>query len=986
MEKYQKKNITFLQVCDIKKYFDFLLNEPEQSVIEKAESHPVQVLLSELLFYVSDLSQVPVNKGSPKNNPVKESIKLIRMFFPKFSSIIVYCMQAGLLLAFMPLLNDLQARFMRRKRMEGVLTFNDLASLSRTILLEQKDIRQSEKESFKAIMIDEFQDNNELQKDLLFLLAEKINVCGDGIPTIENMCPDKLFFVGDEKQSIYLFRGADVSVFRKLKNEIKSANLPLRKNYRSVSGLIGAFNALFGGSKFDPMGKSPFHEYASVFAPENSPSLPLYEATYTPLEADKEGECGLSICILNGKDEEEIIIENEERLPPIENEARYVAEKIKQLLNEKTQNGEQKFKPKDIAILFRAHTNQYIFEKHLRLLDIPYTSENINDLFYSGVVNDIIAVLRLAAHPLDSASYAEMLRSPFVGLSLSGTAVCLSLRNEEKVIVPFSDDPLSFLDNDDREKYLHGQKIYTSICGKAASESISSLVSELWYNEGYRYETEWHPNTSVFKEYYDYLFLLAVRADNANQGLAVFTEYILHLRDCGERLKDITIPLDRPGAVNLLTIHKSKGLEFPVVFICCCGKKSRGSQGKKIYDSNHAGIVFSPPLPAAFLHVPKIRKNFFWEQVKTEEGRKDTAELRRLLYVAMTRAEQKLFLTGVLDISDNTETDNFSLKIKNHINKIYDKYEKEEKIYIEGDSIINNDSLFGMLLPAISSFIPQDGRQNTSDFFNIEVIPVYTEGYLKNQEKKDKSAMYNQDGLNEYIEKMEKVYEKASVIKTPILYDNHLTPTLLQRNEGESLIHTSDRDFMFNKDFSGTRSDDIFNTVDTIVLRLSKNNDENSAKFSFANFGTIAHISVEALLNKQEVIVPANIAGLLKPSELTILLKAGWELANRFILSPLGVIAQTSKLRENEFSFRSIVKSKDGKEFFINGTIDLFFEDTNNIHIVDFKTDAKEVPEDHFTQMTCYFQAVSALFPKKPCRVWLYYLRTGNVVEIFEKR
>ena len=982
LEKYKDKNITIIKTNDIRDYFNILLNESVQNVIKTAENHQIQNLLTELLYYISDIKEAKLNKGKPRDNPVKTNIKLIRGLYEKFSSLVVYCMQAGLILSFMSLLDDLQTRFITRKRAEGVLTFSDIASLSRAILLEQKDIRQSEKEAFKAIMIDEFQDNNELQKEILFLLAEKPEKCGDTVPAAEDLCSDKLFFVGDEKQSVYLFRGADVSVFRKLNNEIKSENLPLKINYRSAGTLIGAFNAIFGGSAFDPEGEMPLHEFASVFAP-SSPSLPVYEASYTPLKANIKEMGTLSICILNGKDDEDVISEDDTRLDATENEARFVAEKIEALLNEKSHNGDKKYQPNDIAILFRTHSSQYLFEKQLRLLGIPYTSENINDLFYSGVVNDIMSVLFLAAHPLDSASYAEMLRSPFAGLSLSGTAACLSVRDTEKTFIPFNDDPLSHLDDEDREKYQHGKRIYESICEKAANGSIASLVSELWYNEGYRYETEWNLHTSIFREYFDYLYHLAANADNANQGLAVFTEYIRTLRDSGSPLRDIVIPMDRSGAVHLMTIHKSKGLEFPVVFVCCCGKHARVNQTKKVYDSANNGIIFCPPAPSSLNNIPEIKKNFFWEQVKTEERRKNTAELRRLLYVAATRAEEKLFLTGVLNFADS-ETDDFSIKIKYYINKKLEEKEKKNEIYIEGDAIINNDTLFGLFLPSISSHIPPEGLKKGTSFFDIEEIPVLTEENARNRETTPKGLQNNQEGLNEYIRNRENYYDKAQIIKTPLVLDNHLTPVYFRENRKEDTRTSSaGKDFTVSDEFSGVSSDDVFREVDAILLSYSKNENEKNKKFNSSHFGTIAHACVEALLNKEEAFIPSNIACLLKPSEISILLEEGNELAKRFVLSPLGKTAENAQFRENEFSFRSLIKNDNGKEVFINGTIDLFFEDKNYIHVVDFKTDSKEIPEEHIEQMSFYYNAVSDLYSTdKEIRIWLYYLRTGHALEM----
>jgi len=982
MEYYKRNKIKFLKAADIRSYFDLLLNENHLSVIKAAESHPIHKELYQLLFFIMKIYKVNTIKGKPKVNPIKENVKKIKTIYEKFSSLVVYCMQAGFIYSFMFLLNDLQGRYLHRKRAEGILTFYDVANLSRTILLEQKDIRQSEKESFKAIMIDEFQDNNQLQRDLLFLLAEKQDLLCDNIPEAENLCDDKLFFVGDEKQSVYLFRDADVSVFRKLKDEIKGENLSLKSNYRSSPFLIGAFNAFFGGSVFDPKGMAALNEFSSVFAPDNK-ELPLYEAAYTPLEAVKTTDGSVSICVLNGSEEENIDeISSDSRLSDVENEARFTAEEIEKLLREKTESGDFKYQPNDIAILFRSHSPQFLFEKHLRFMGIPYTSEDINDLFYGGVVNDIMSVLRLAAYPLDTTAYAQMLRSPFAGLSLNATAVCLSVFRETEAKFPFNDEPLPFLDEEDKEKYINGKNIYESICVKASTESISSLLNELWLGEGYRYETLWHPNTNIYGEYFDYLYHLAVKADDANQGLAGFTDYINSLRNSGERLKDIEVPLDRGGAVHLITIHKSKGLEFPVVFVCCCGKWGRRNQSKIVYESEKTGIVFCPPMPQACYDITDVKKNFFWELSGIEERRKRTAELRRLLYVAMTRAEDKLYLTGALKL-DNSQ-DDLKIKIKNYIDI---KSEKKEN-YISEDSIIDDDTFFGLLLPAVSS-------QISPEFFDIEEIPAYSQEYIT--QKTEKTSLKNdQEGLNKYISAVKNKYTKAKIISAPVLPNNHITPVslkkdnnLLLENENlESAEASLGRGVFINEKYSGNESGDVFIKVDSMLLRLQQGNDNANEKFNSGSFGTIAHSCVEAILNNQEALIPANISGLLSPFEFSALLEAGNEIARRFIISPLGKTAQNAKLRENEFAFRSFFRNREGNEIFINGTVDLFFEDENTIHIVDFKTDNYEKPAEHTAQMACYYHAISSLFAvplKKQCRVWLYYLRTGHAVEMTEK-
>jgi ATP-dependent helicase/nuclease subunit A len=996
MEKIKNGKINFQEISSIQKYFNFLLNLPNDSCIEKAESHPIQKSMIAFLYFLTELKRIPLPKGKTSGNQIKENLKnnlnRIRAIYDTLTPLAVSVMQAGFTISMISLFEELQNRYLDRKRAEGVLTFQDIAGLCRTILVEQPDIRQSEKESYRAIMIDEFQDNNEPQKDLLFLLAEKHEVVNNGVPTAEDLCPRKLFFVGDEKQSVYLFRGADVSVFRKLKDELKSAELTLKTNYRSAPELIGAFNAVFGGSNFDPAGKEPLSVKQSVFAPALQ-SLPLYEASYTPLEAGIEGRGKFSICILNknavtdddsGAEETEdgYEAEDDSDMSANENEARFAAEKIRKLLNEKTKTGEQKYRPGDIAILLRTRKPQYLFEKHLRLLGIPYTGEEINDLFYAGPVNDIMSVLRLAAYPLDSESYAEMLRSPFAGLTLPGTAMCLSVFKEAKNPQPFNEEPLTFLDKEDRDRYRHGQEIYSSICGKAENENISSLISELWYGEGYRYETEWNPVTGVYREFYDYLFHLAVKADSENMGLAAFTDFMRVSRDSGGHFQENTIPLERPSAVNVMTIHKSKGLEFPVVFLCCCGNKSQTDKGGDVYFSDETGIAFNPPLPAECYLIPKIKNNFFWQQANGEAKRKRTAELRRLLYVGMTRAEKELYITGALAVKDSEETDDFSIAIKNFIEKKCEEKWKKNKNPICGDSILDDNTFFGLLLTSIISHIPASG----GGFFNMEEIPVYTEEYIKDQETKNTIFSNDQKGLNDFIDKVQTYYQNAEKIQTPNIRDNHITPVSLR-----NAVNTTDtlgEEFAVDREFSGERSDDVFEKVDSILERLSQSGGENTEKFNSGSFGTIAHICVEALLNGEEPVIPANISGSLNPSELDALVEAGNELASRFIRSPLGKITERADLRESEFPFRSLIKNEDGKEVFINGTVDLFFEDKDFFHVVDFKTDGREIPEEHTAQTACYYHAVSTLFAlpaKKECRVWLYYLRTGHAVEMTER-
>jgi ATP-dependent helicase/nuclease subunit A len=146
------------------------------------------------------------------------------------------------------LLADYKDRFVQKKRQAGLLTFGDTLEMAVDVLLNDLSLRNFYKRHIQAVMIDEFQDNNEMQKRLLYLISEKEGAGAVGVMTEpRDLNPKKLFFVGDEKQSIYRFRGADVAVFMRLSRELGNETVPLDTNYRSTPELVSFFNALFPG-------------------------------------------------------------------------------------------------------------------------------------------------------------------------------------------------------------------------------------------------------------------------------------------------------------------------------------------------------------------------------------------------------------------------------------------------------------------------------------------------------------------------------------------------------------------------------------------------------------------------------------------------------------------------------------------------------------------------------------------------------------------
>jgi ATP-dependent helicase/nuclease subunit A len=356
----------------------------------------------------------------------------------------------------------------------------------------------------------------------------------------------------------------------------------------------------------------------------------------------------------------------------------------------------------------------------------------------------------------------------------------------------------------------------------------------------------------------------------------------------------------------------------------------------------------------------------------------------------MTRAEKELHITGSVKLGEDEEEEarDLSLRLKSFV----EKKRGDSGNRIEGDTIIDNDTFFGLLLPAIADHIPPEGSETQAPFFSLEPIPVYVDDPFHGGEQAGELFPNNPRGLAAILKKAAPYYEKIesqNTITTPIIKRSHRASTSFRESAGtEQAVHS----FTVDQSNSGRSAAAVFGAIDGILQRFAAGNGvpgqggeaagapPDPRVFAPADFGTIAHGCVEALMTGAVPALPAGLGGRLAPAEGEALLAAGVELAKAGLDSPLGRIARNSSVRKSEYPFRSLYE-----DTFINGTIDLLFEDDRAVHVVDFKTDSEEKPGEHTAQMAFYYRAATDLFGKphnQECLVWLYYLRTGHAVEM----
>jgi ATP-dependent helicase/nuclease subunit A len=904
--------------------------------------------------------------------------ELKNSLYDEFELSAAYILQADISAEIFSLLDDFQKRFNNKKRISGMLSFNDVSHLAADSLLRYRDIRRIYQEKIKAIMVDEFQDNNSLQKNLIYLIAERPNE-NEGapedkaaMPGVKDLYDDKMFFVGDEKQSIYRFRGADVSVFRSLGDELSPADgasagakLVLSHNYRSLPALVDAFNWIFGGlAPNDGEGGDP---EAGVF-PRADKDTKDYEASYTRLYAreEKDGaklnEPALCFCFL---DKDEMPRGDPYKLSAFDLEAAFIAGKIRSMVEGKekiqTRKGSRPCGYQDFAVLQRGATHQGELERQFRNFGIPYSADDPAGLFNDAPINDLYSFLRLMVYPGDRESYAAVLRSPITGLSDRSLAFCLVGRQE----APFEDLPPGALPAEEMERYRESGDLYRSMLEACQTLGAAEILTRLWYGVGYRYETVWSASSRIYGELFDFFFELARKSDERGKTLADFLDYFDGLIRNEEKIKDLAVPVEKKAGVRIMTIHKSKGLEFPVVFLWGAGSKGSGRTGKKMaHYSDEWGCAVN--LPRAEELPGGGKGNYFYNLQQQEEYHKETAELRRLLYVAMTRAESRLFVSA-------------SLPIRNKEDEPCDTLAKRlAQLRAKPQSGKSLPSFLDLLLPSLTSgpagkstrasegvlqqrrpgVGPNEAHRQPPDdsgpaaLFTLEPIPVLSRDELQ--------AMYRRRKKKDLP--MAEAAAEASFFynNAPVIGQGAPFPASIPASK----LHLKNTEFANE---GGPLDDDI-------AAILEK------AGLDAADFGSIVHAFLEDRLNKRHPLIPPRIFAQMKEEGHASVQEEALKMADCFLASSLGQKSAAAPCRESEFPLVTAVNAGD-KTVPVTGQIDLLFEENDAVWVVDFKTDRLENPRRHYGQLAVYSRAVSDIF-SKPVRAWIYYLRSGNAVEV----
>jgi ATP-dependent helicase/nuclease subunit A len=509
-------------------------------------------------------------------------------------------------------------RYERAERQRSGLDFEDLELIARDLLAGDAGLREGYAGRFTHVLVDEFQDVNPLQSELLELLSR-----------------DNLFRVGDENQSIYRFRNADVRVFRDHHAEAREAGAAhsITVNFRARGEVLDAIDLAFArtwGGHFEPLRESPG---ARAGTPRTEPCVELlvvdrpkahWEAALD-LAADPFGASLRGAPVWRAA------------------EARLMAKRVDELTREGP------WSHGDVVMLFRATTAMGFFERALEERGVPAHVVGGRGYFAHQQVSDLRHWLSALANPLDELAVYSVLASPLGGLSLDGVALIgLHARRVQRDVWWTVSEPdaelLELLPERDRRRLATVVQRLQAERRVATQVSLETLIDRAVTATGYDRHLLGLPGGVRRMANVRKLMRMA-REFEADDGrdLRGFVDAIEERDVLQAREGEAPLEAEAIDAVRMMTVHRAKGLEFPVVCLCDLGKEGRDDDGTlRISDDGTLGLRLA--------ELGGTVDSERLERMKAEGKVAAEDEERRIFYVAATRAQEHLILSGATDL------------------------------------------------------------------------------------------------------------------------------------------------------------------------------------------------------------------------------------------------------------------------------------------------------------------------------------------------
>ncbi|MFT8321822.1 MAG: helicase-exonuclease AddAB subunit AddA [Bacillus sp. (in: firmicutes)] len=886
-------------------------------------------------------------------------------------------------------------RFQAAKAEKGLVDFADLEHYCLEILndptaeeehlLRPSAAAQYYREQFKEVLIDEYQDVNLVQESILQLVTADEEASGN------------LFMVGDVKQSIYRFRLAEPNLFlakylRFQERDDSGYKIDLAKNFRSRKEILHGTNYLFKQIMGVQVGEIEYDESAELVKgaayPEEIP-YPIEVMLINQKAEDKQPNEG------DGREEFDA-----QELEQSQLEARSIAKKVHELFENKQEVYDPKTKSyrpmmyKDMVILLRSMTWAPQIMEELKQFNIPTYANITTGYFESTEVNIMMSLLKVIDNPYQDIPLASVLRSPIVGLNEEE----LSTIRISKKQGSFFEAVQAFLyQRANREDALFDKiKPFFNMLADWRTQARQGALSELIWK--------------LFRDTHFYDFVGGLPAGNQRQanlralydrarqyeatsfrGLFRFLRFIERMRDRGNDLGAARALTEQEDVIRIMTIHSSKGLEFPVVFIAGLGRNFNTMDLKKSFLlDKDLGFATKYINVQNRISYPSLSQIAFRKKKKMEL----LAEEMRVLYVALTRAKEKLILIG--SVNDVEKAKQKWAQIAGHGNWLLNEFDRASaNSYLDwiGPALVRHQE--NVLLHPEKWHAHNDIAEHSSSW-NIRILA------------KEEVLSYTIKQEEEQDNWLEKVISGQKVnISSP--YNEQIQQTLAWKySHVDSTVYRSKQSVSELK----RQSESIDEESGTELLQKWSKSIWNRPKFmqekklSPAEKGTAMHMvmqhvdlqaeitsySIECLLEDmlRKELITSEQAEVIEPTAIVSFFesKIGQRMlhANKLVREiPFNIAYPASQVYADW--------AGEDESILVQGIIDVYFEDDEGSVLLDYKTDtitgkfksgyeeAKPVLEVRYEkQLELYAEALEKMLKRKIDEKYLFFFDGAHIL------
>ena len=776
---------------------------------------------------------------------------------------------------------------------------------------------------YDEIYIDEFQDSNDLQ-DMLFSLISK----------------GRTFMVGDVKQSIYGFRNADPSLFMarcdssSFEEDAAKRKIFLAKNFRSKKNVIDGINSIFDVIMTEESSSINYKkehrlDFGADFIPENY-----------PVE-----KCELAIITEDGN------AENQKK-----NEATYIAETIKEIIAskrlvwDKDEGNTRPVRYSDIAVLSRSlKSSVSIYENAFASVGVPCYVDGGNDLYETIEVGQILEILKLIDNGSSDISLACALRSPMFMFD-ENELLKIKLCSKES----FCDAFYGICSGEYKISPTLAAKCrkfkkQLDLWRKASMfVSVEEIIRRIYTDTNIYSSVLSFPDGELRRANLDLLLEKAEEFERSTyNGLFNFVNYIEKIKKTSDVTSEARAISEKMDVVRIMTIHKSKGLEFHIVFVAACASKYKPAKEKAggLVMNSHAGIAMNVINPLLRCKYSSPMRSILLDMETKENAREEM----RLLYVALSRAREKLY--AVATLANGDAFDALQLLAVNEIS---------------ANEILSAKSYVGLIALAYA--------RGADKHWNVTVNTI----------KENEKEALSSELLTSAFEEDKEV---SSLLDFVYPYEGAV-----------NLPNKASVSYLKSLDLNLAPSEDgkipLLNKPSCKKVSLKKP-DFGKKTASGTFYGTAHHKVLEHIDYSGESVQEQCKAflekGFISEDEYNVL---SFDKIGEFMESPLGTKLKNAQKLYREQSFVIYVDANEidpslpqDEKICVQGVIDCYFEhDDSTVILVDYKTDSyddpSEIAEKYHKQLYYYEKALKTKFKDKIIQKYLYLLHKNDIIEL----